>query len=123
MNAEHISAERLYEAAEGIDLQSAPLEHLRNCAPCQEILRIMTRHIKTRLQNEHWPRSADGVNPAIHVSLVQLWLYRRGTETEARHRAHILACGRCRSVLAICRRAESIQDTLQELTEQGFEIE
>jgi len=119
----HISVERLYEAAEGLGLDTVDVEHLRNCAACREILRIMTRHSKKRLRHENSPPGVPAGNASTHVSLVRLWSYRQGLEMEDKDRSHIFNCEACIGILAICRSEESLQDVIQKLNEHGYEIE
>jgi hypothetical protein len=119
----HIPVERLYEAAEGLGLDTVDVEHLRDCVACREILRIMTRHSKKRLRKENSPPDLSDENASTHVSLVRLWSYEHGQEMEEKDRRHIFNCEACIGILAICRAEESLQDAIEKLKEHGFEIE
>src|SRR5215510_7817167 len=123
MNDGHIPVERLFEAAQGLGLEPADVDHLRNCPPCREILRIMTRHSKQRLRNESNPPDVPAGDAPAHVSLVRLWSYEHGLEMEDKDRRHIFNCEACIGIMAICRSEDSLQGVIEKLKEHGFEIE
>jgi hypothetical protein len=72
MNSRHISVARLFQAAEGRDLESSDLLHFQNCSDCQKLLSSLTRHATQPLQgNELF--AAGEQNDLSHLPIRALW--------------------------------------------------
>jgi len=123
VKSDHLPIDRLYDAAQGLGLEGPDVEHLRHCLDCREILRIMTRHSKERLRREHASHGTPVENAPSHVSILRLWPYGRGMEMADADRNHIFGCEKCIGILAICRGAGSLQDSIQTLRAHGLEVE
>src|SRR6476660_9058544 len=89
MNADHVSTECLFEASKGGELATAEVSHVRDCSECLEVLVLLTRHSRLRIQ-----KLASG-SISHHVPLADLWLHGRGSEMDGTYRTHLIGCAVC----------------------------
>jgi len=117
MTDQHLSTERLFEASEGIDFLADEISHLRDCSDCREVLSLLTRYKRQRLQ-----KLANG-SIAHHVPLAELWNYGQGSEIDGTYHTHLLGCELCAGVLGVCRKTSSLREVLKKLKDSGLNIE
>src|SRR6476660_1497407 len=99
MKMEHVSTERLFEASEDGDLSADELTHLRECSDCREVLSVLTRYNRLRLQ-----KLASG-SVSQHIPLPDLWLHGNASEIDGIYLMHLQGCELCIGTLALCRNA------------------
>jgi len=114
MTTEHVSTERLYD---DIGLTPDEVAHVRDCSGCREVLTVLTRHKRLRLQ-----KLASG-SAAQHVPLAELWQHRRGKDIDGTYRTHLGGCELCTDILDLCRRFASLQEVIPVLKKYGVKIE
>jgi len=117
MSADHILTEQVFKAAEGIDLTEAEIGHLRGCADCREVLSVLTRHNRLRLQKLAVGSLRD------HLPIAEIWGHARGSDIDGVYQNHLGKCDQCTDVLAFCRVSTSLRQVIQMLKDRGLKIE
>jgi hypothetical protein len=92
----HIPVSRLFEAVDGLALESTDITHIQTCAECRKALVLMTRS-------------------SAHPGVVQLWKYANGLEMAEEDYRHLTTCEKCLSALWLIRSGRSLEDLVQTL--------
>ena len=115
MNGDHFATQRIYQLAEGQDLEVRELNHLRDCASCRDVLRILThQYIRRRGRNG---------SRIQHLSLAQLFQHAQGWVLSDSEVAHLTECQNCVGVLTVCRMHQSLILVVQTLKKTRLRLD